>query len=171
VEKDILERYNFFLKSEFLNSKDKLNLECVDCHTENKYSYNELRNLNKRCINCFNDKCSLGERKIRDFLFENGIPFDIEKTFEGLVYKSNLRFDFFLPEQNIAIEFDGVQHFKENNFFRSTLEEIKCRDNIKNKWCDKNNIDLLRISYKDINKIDSIIKNKLNQKLMESRMR
>ena len=45
---------------------------------------------------------------------ENGITYEREKRFEGLVGStpnSRLRYDFFLPQYNMLIEFDGEQHF------------------------------------------------------------
>jgi len=36
-------------------------------------------------------------------------------------------------------------------------------DEIKNKYCKNNNIKLIRISYKNFNKIDKILKNELEK--------
>jgi hypothetical protein len=71
-----------------------------------------------------------------------------EKTFESCLSKKghNLRFDFYIPEYNILIEADGVQHNDEKNpFFNENNIE---NDNIKDTWCIKNNIKLIRIPYK-----------------------
>ena len=60
------------------------------------------------------------------------------------------RFDFYLPEKNIAIEYDGVQHFKQGNGCYDNQEKIqktKEHDEIKNKYCKLNNICLIRIPY------------------------
>jgi len=42
-----------------------------------------------------------------------------------------------------------------------TFEETKIRDQIKNKFCLDNNIRLIRISYKDIDKIEEILTKEL----------
>lgn len=58
--------------------------------------------------------------------------------------------DFYLPDHNLAIEFDGQQHFKETIY--STKEDLKInmkRDSVKNKLCKKNGLKLLRIKYSD----------------------
>jgi hypothetical protein len=63
-----------------------------------------------------------------------------------------LKFDFFLPEFNILIEYDGEQHFisKENGIFnKEKLKEIQDRDEIKNSYCKIKNINLIRIPYLD----------------------
>ena len=66
-------------------------------------------------------------------------------------------YDFYLTEHNICIEYDGVQHFKPNNYFGGikAFEEQKIRDKEKDEYCLKNNIKLIRIPYteKDIEKI------------------
>lgn len=65
-----------------------------------------------------------------------------------------LPFDFYLPEYNLCIEYDGEQHFKPVDFANKGREwadkqfEIRrtC-DEIKTEYCKKNNIKLLRIPY------------------------
>lgn len=67
---------------------------------------------------------------------------------------------------NVAIELDGEQHFKPINFGGSntneSFEERIIRDNIKNAYCDDNNITLIRIPYWDFNNIDKILSESLN---------
>lgn len=64
-----------------------------------------------------------------------------------------LRFDFYLPDHNCCIEYDGEQHFKEWGLGKNkdSLEKRKKRDNIKNQYCKDNNIYLIRIPYTDYN--------------------
>lgn len=77
------------------------------------------------------------------------------------------RFDFYLPEYNLMIEYDGIQHFKERSFGnKEKLKDIQKRDEIKNKYCKDNNINILRIPYYNNDKIDEIISNHL-QRLSE----
>lgn len=103
---------------------------------------------------------SHGEERIVKILIENNINFEQQKTYKDLKSDKNyaLRFDFYLPDYNILIEYDGIQHFKytdgscwndENNF-----SETQKRDKIKNEYCLKNNIPLIRIPYTDFNKLD-----------------
>jgi len=70
-----------------------------------------------------------------------------------------LRFDFYLPEKDIFIEFDGEQHYKPIDRFggQEGFNETLKRDNAKNEWCEENNKQLIRIKY-DENVVD-----KLNQ--------
>ena len=96
----------------------------------------------------------------------NKINYSLEKTFEScLSAKGNmLPFDFYLPDYNILIEYDGQQHYQiafgqdEQKLF---LQQEN--DKIKNNWCKKNNIKLIRISYRQKNiTINDIIKGEQN---------
>ena len=62
-------------------------------------------------------RCSKGEFKICKFLQRLDIEFEREKTFsECRSLKGNLlRFDFFIPEYNLLIEFNGLHHYKPVN--------------------------------------------------------
>ena len=107
---------------------------------------------------------SKGEKLIRIFMESNKIVFFREKTFEDCVNILPLPFDFYLPKYNLAIEFDGIQHYKPIDFFggEEAFKKLKNNDTLKSKYCKSNNIKLLRISYKDINITYDILKNELN---------
>ena len=74
-------------------------------------------------------------------------------------------FDFFLPQYNICIEYQGRQHYKEGfdifmkrykNQEKAILEYEKqrARDRIKKQYCKKHNLTLLEIKYtQDVEKI------------------
>ena len=95
------------------------------------------------------------------FLLNNNIIFVYQKTFSNCKFKRNLVFDFYLPEQNICIEYDGAQHFKINKHFGG-IESLKLqqkKDEIKNEYCKNNNINLIRIKYNEN------VENELNKKI------
>ena len=103
---------------------------------------------------------SKGEQKIKNFLNKNDVKYKKKKTFDNCRnHKTNhlLYFYFYLPDYNCCIEYDGIQHFKETNFHHDTLQERMNRDNIKNQYCKDNNINLIRISYKQYNNIEKIL--------------
>ena len=64
-------------------------------------------------------------------------------------YKSLLSFDFYLQDGNIAIEYDGQQHFASYQYFggNKVFKENVERDNVKTNYCFNNGIYLLRIPY------------------------
>ena len=101
---------------------------------------------------------SNGELKIEQLLKNNNIKYITQKIFNDCKNpKTNksLRFDFYLPDYNYCIEYDGEQHFFSNGGW-NTLEHLKqtqYRDNIKNQYCKEHNIGLIRIPYYNIDKI------------------
>ena len=101
-------------------------------------------------------KESKGEKEISKFLEKKNIKYIREKRFNDCRNKNTLPFDFYLPDYNMCIEFDGEQHFKTNEHFGG--EEIfkitQKNDNLKNDYCKKNNIKILRIRYDE--KIDDL---------------
>ena len=100
---------------------------------------------------------SKGEERIILSLIQAQIPFITQKRFENCIFPETgyqLVFDFFLPEQNILIEYDGEQHFHEIDHDRYGYKGIVSRDNYKNQWCKENNIPLIRIPYTEYSNID-----------------
>jgi very-short-patch-repair endonuclease/uncharacterized protein YozE (UPF0346 family) len=85
---------------------------------------------------------------IIDFLNKKQIPFVREKKlFKNPKTKRYLRADFFLPDYNVIIEYDGKQHYKKMFNNSEKLLKQQERDLLKNNWCKENNIKLLRIPY------------------------
>ena len=115
---------------------------------------------NNHTTSCGCRKISVGEEKIQRALREMNIVYEKEKAFSNLHFDNNInshpRFDFYIPAQNIIIEFDGKQHFSEVSgmFKQISLAERQKRDKIKDEYCKQNNIHLIRIPYTDINYID-----------------
>lgn len=109
---------------------------------------------------------SYGEKKVESFLIENNVNYIQQKKFEGCINIKSLPFDFYLPEYNICIEFDGRQHFEVIEWFGGEDGFIKRKKNdlIKNIFCNNNNIKLIRISYEDINIISNILEKELVNK-------
>ena len=97
-----------------------------------------------RCPKCGKQQ-SRGEKIIETYFIQNSIPYQAEK----LLNNSRQRFDFYLEnnKHKIAIEYNGAQHYKEVNYFSSTLDAIQERDKRKELYCKENNIDLFIIPY------------------------
>jgi len=100
-------------------------------------------------------KPSSGEIKIIKCLNNEFIRFRREWFFNGLynnATKQLLYFDFYLPDYNCCIEYDGEQHYSINK-----SENAKINDFLKNAYCLKNNIPLLRIKFTDFENIETLI--------------
>ena len=120
-----------------------------DCGIQQKITTcNLTQGISTRCIACSaKDNQSKGVKKIIKILTDNNIQYKTEYSFKDCKYKNKLRFDFFLPDYNCCIEYDGEQHFQENTLFQDPLSTVQLRDNIKNQYCENNNIKLIRIPY------------------------
>lgn len=105
---------------------------------------------------------SLGAKKIRTILEEKNISFIQEYQLPN----SRQRLDFFLPDYNLGIEYNGKQHYEYIEFFHKNEEGFKkCkeRDIRKQNICKENNINLLNISYEEDNNIEKILQKELNK--------
>lgn len=123
---------------------DKVDIICRKHGIFSQIAYVHLGDMG--CPKC---KTSKGENLIIDFLNENNISYLYQKKFEGCKYKTSLPFDFYFPDKNLCIEYDGIQHFMSIEGWGGA-DEFKLRkkkDKIKNKFCKENNIKLERIRY------------------------
>ena len=100
---------------------------------------------------CFSCRESSGEKIIKEILEKNKIKYIQQKRFGDCIYKYKLAFDFYLPEQNICIEYNGIQHYEPIKYFGGIEEFDKRieRDKIKIEYCQKNNIRLIVIKYNE----------------------
>ena len=86
---------------------------------------------------------SFGEKEIEKILNDNNILYKNQYIFSDLVDK---KYDFFLPDYNRLIEFDGEQHYKNvSNWDRVEVQQQ--RDKEKNEYALSHNIPLVRIPY------------------------
>lgn len=114
-------------------------------------------------------KTSKGEALIIAYLKSKNISFEREKEMSNLVGRTgvNLRIDFYIKDLRTAIEFDGKQHFFASKKFDTptcTLQTRQENDRNKDLFCCSKGIDMIRISYKEMKRIDDILDNKLNNR-------
>ena len=124
-----------------------------DCGKEVVVDGASLRSGNTKSCGCM---LSGVEERIDRYLTDLGIRFVRQKTFIECVDQGRLRFDFYLPDYNLAIEYDGELHYMETSL-KNNVSEQQRRDAIKTKYCEENDIILLRIPYWDKDKIESIL--------------
>ena len=134
--------------------------KCTTCGYEKENAIGDLRKgFGCVCPQCHGIINSLGEEKIIKILTDLNINFILHyHTNKCKFIKTGKEayFDFYLPELNIMIEYDGIQHFVEREGWsdKDTLKERQARDNFKTKWCEENNIPLIRIPYIDFKILD-----------------
>ena len=130
-----------------------------ECGTEKIIPSGSLLSGQSNSCGCLKSK---GEWKIAELLSKNTISFEKEKIFDDCVLSSgnHARFDFYVDNKYI-IEFDGVQHFNTTSGWNNEnkLHQTQINDKIKNDWCKKHNIPIIRIPYliKDIKLEDLLL--------------
>lgn len=103
---------------------------------------------------------STGEQKINNILSILNINFISQKSFQDLRNDSNnlLFVDFYLPDYNVIIEYQGKQHYTYKNGKgwnnKQNFMKTQKHDNIKRQYCLKHNIRLIEIPYTDFDKIN-----------------
>lgn len=143
----------YIVLSEYKDNRSKVLIKHCDC---NRVFYAIPYNMTYSKSGCPYCKESHGEKEIALYLDNHNITYLREYKFNNCKNIRKLPFDFYIPGKNMIIEFDGSQHFQPK-FGQQSFKQTKYNDNIKNKYCDKNNITLIRIPYTKINKIESIL--------------
>ncbi len=105
---------------------------------------------------------SKGEDTIKTFLWKHKIKFIQQYRFSDCKHIKPLPFDFYLPEHNICIEFNGRQHYKPVKYWggEHDFKLRQKRDGIKKEYCHNNNITLITIKYDDS---DLVLESKLHR--------
>lgn len=91
------------------------------------------------------------KKKLEFFLESFNINYLPQYKFNNCKNKLKLPFDFYLPDFNICIEFNGIQHYKVVEHFGGVqgFNSRKINDKIKREYCLLNNIPLIIIKYND----------------------
>ena len=146
-------KYTYNLDN-YINNKSIIKIKCP---IHNEFKLRIQHHING--VGCKKCNDSKGEKQINIILKKYNITYETQKIFNNCIYKKNLKFDFYLPDYNTCIEYDGEQHFKKFRFENdnTNLNERILKDEIKNKYCIDNNIKLLRISYFYYSNIEYII--------------
>lgn len=127
----------FELLGIYKTAHKKIEIKCIECNNIFKRTPNALLMATSKCPSCDGIE-SFGEKTIRIFLEQNNIKFEPQKTFNECKHISLLRFDFYLSEYNLCIEYQGGQHYKPVRWRGETIQEsidifelVKIRDTIK----------------------------------------
>lgn len=146
-QEELKERHDGRIVSleKYINTHTKIEFMCTECSKTFEAEPNSVLRISG-CPNC---RIPKGELAIERYLRERGISFTPQKTFPDCRHVRPLPFDFYLPEYNLLIEYDGKQHYTPIEFFggKKEFEYQAIRDGIKNEYANEQNIVLLRIPY------------------------
>ncbi len=139
-----------YSKVEYINSITEVEILCPK---HGSFRQTPRHHINCKC-GCPQCNMSHGEELLMNYLnsvnikyesqYKVIVPNDIRKT--GKIF-----IDFYLPEYNTFIEYNGIQHYIMQNGFGGKLkfEAQVNRDNYLRKYCEETNIKLIEISYKE----------------------
>jgi Zn finger protein HypA/HybF involved in hydrogenase expression len=142
-----------YSKTDVVNNLTKVT---ITCPVHGDFLQTPKKHLmGQGCPKCRESK---GERILSQFFDSNGINYERQKSFDDCI-KTNktasgkfcykLPFDFYLPKYNSCVEYDGEQHFRAVSYWggEEGFKNQQKRDKIKNQYCKKNGIKLIRIPY------------------------
>jgi len=136
---------NIRVIGEYYQYHSKIQVECKLCGRKWETSPATLMG-GAQCPSC---SASSGEREVLKILGELELSNVPEHRFPDCKSKRALPFDFYLPDINVAIEYDGQQHFEPSEYFggEKAFKSLVERDKIKTDYCKNNGIKLIRIPY------------------------
>lgn len=143
---------------------------CIHDHWFQQTPDNNLRTVNGSCPICSIEfRESEGEAEIRRWLLKHGIinfkQDEVTLPNENPRCKRQyLRPDFWLPDYNLFIEYNGEQHYEDIEHFHAdgwTLEDQQIRDEAVRRYCHDHHHNLLEIPYWDFKRIGEILTDEL----------
>lgn len=131
-------------KTTYNGNREKL---IITCKTHGDFEQAAHSHLSGRCCPSCND--SKGEAAIAEILDMFNFKYERQKKYIDCKNIRSLPFDFFLPEFDLLIEFDGEQHFRPIAAWggQEKFEKTVANDKIKTEYCAINGKKLLRIRY------------------------
>ena len=144
-----------YSKTKYTNSRSKVIITCKKHGDFSQKAESHIRVNGRGCPNC---QTSNGENIVEEYLNKFNFVYEKQKCFDECKNILCLPFDFYLSDNNICVEYDGLQHFEPVERFGG-IKNYNLRkklDKIKNEYCKNNNIHLIRISYKEdvVEKLD-----------------
>jgi hypothetical protein len=150
------DRYDYS-KTEYKGFNEKVLIICPKHGDFQQNSYVHL--TGSGCPYCKNSK---GEDAIAHFLKKHGIKYIPQYRFTNnysFCENKYIYVDFFLPNDSIIIEFNGLQHYGAVDFWggEKVFQKQKNRDETVRMYCKDNNIRLLEIPYTKMGDINILI--------------
>lgn len=121
----------------------------IICPKHGKFSQQPTVHIDQRC-GCPRCTSSRGEMEVREYLQTLNLKFNQQQMFKECKDKRRLKFDFFLPDYGILIEYNGLQHYRTVpllKYNRAALLDIQRKDKIKQQFAKEKGLQLLVIPF------------------------
>lgn len=140
----------YVIGNDYAGTSTHCSIQCTKCNRVNLMKPEWVISGNR----CSCETESRGESFLNDFFDYMDLRYEKQIKFPNCKNENLLPFDFrvWTPGGNqfFLLEFDGIQHFREIPWWggKEALAGVQRRDKIKNKFCEKNKIFLIRIQNK-----------------------
>lgn len=134
-----------YSKVEYINGKTKV---CIVCPKHGEYwQLPYVHTSGCGCSKCYLKSQTKLYEKLKESFPNEKILFEVNS--EVVFWLKNQRFDIYFPKYNIAVEYNGKQHYVPINLFGGKLgfEDNLWRDELKRKKCKENNCTLFEVKY------------------------
>lgn len=133
------------ISNNYINANTPIEIKHNECGKTYKVAMHNFRK-GRRCPNC---NLSIGEQVVINVLQKNEIKYEGQKKFDDLIKINNLSYDFYLPEYNILIEYQGEQHYKPVKHFggEKSFKNQQKIDKIKREYALTNGYFLIEVPY------------------------
>ena len=128
----------------------------VNCYTKIKVKHNKCGNIYRvtpnhflRGILCPYCNSPKGELIIDKILKSLKINYEAQKMFDDLKDKYYLSYDFYIPGQNILIEYQGIQHYQPIDYFGGVNKFViqQKHDQMKLDYAKNHGYNLITVPY------------------------
>lgn len=142
----------------YINNTTPVDLYCQkhDC-----YFSTDPSSAYKRLSCCPKSRVTYKEEYVCSLLEKWGYSITRQKKFDDCKDKNVLPFDCYLNDFNVLVEYDGEGHYKPVMFGEESYEEAvekfhytQKHDQMKNEYCEVNNIPLIRIPYYEFDDVE-----------------
>lgn len=146
------------LDDSYVDAHTPMRFRC-HCGREFRAAWNNVSSGRQRQCAVCSKYVSKGELAVKTWLDAHGFVYEMQKRFQDCGGVRPYPFDFFLPTENLCIEFDGEQHFRAVAFggTEDHFVEQKARDAAKDAYCERKGLRLLRVPYSEISNVDDIL--------------
>lgn len=132
--------------SDYKGNRQHISIKHLTCGHVYKARYSDIQCGHTGCPYCNSSK---GELIITKILNTLNINYEAQKTFGDLKDKSYLSYDFYIPDQNTLIEYQGLQHYQPVEYFggENQFRLQQQHDKLKLEYAKINNYNLITVPY------------------------
>ena len=150
------DRYSYE-HTEYIKDNMPVTITC-DKHGD----FQQIANAHLQGCGCPRCSISRGEEKIMIYLNKNGIEYTTQYKINNenlFCDNKSMYLDFYIPSLNMAIEYQGEQHYHPTGFVNNEERFVhqQERDNAVRQYCKEHGIRLVEIPYTEFNNIESIL--------------